>query len=325
MWNIPGQVAIKAKLQSPLRPRKLGQLPQGAPSPAESLPPGGWPSEASPGGAFPSCHCDNLPFSSQLHRKLAVLLLGGVLLLAYGPVTAHGDAHDVLKAAVMLVTVRGGRYPLWVIRSTACCNVFTKNRTSRTIGIVRRQGLGLPGPPASGPPACRPAARSSCRGPSSPAPGAAALRQARAARAWRSLRWLAVQSCCCSAVRGQKAQLVGQRRLAQTQTAGSLGLGAAPQPDDLLDAARRVKRVQLAALQIFEKSQRGGFAVVIVGKDSGDLFQLGQPAGTQPALPRHKLIFADADPPHADGLQQPFCKMLTASAAISGSSKAVRA
>ena len=104
---------------------------------------------------------------------------------------------------------------------------------------------------------------------------------------------------------GQKAQLVGQRGLAQPQTAGRLGLGAAPQPDDLLDAARRVKRVQLAALQIFKQSQRGGFAVIIVGKDGGYLFQLGKPAGTQPALPCHKLIFADADPPHADGLQQP--------------------
>ena len=56
---------------------------------------------------------------------------------------------------------------------------------------------------------------------------------------------------------GQKAQLVGQRGLAQSQTAGSLGLRASPQSDDLLDAACRVKRIQLAALQIFEKSQRG--------------------------------------------------------------------
>ena len=35
--------------------------------------------------------------------------------------------------------------PFWVIRSTACCSVFTKNRTSRTMGIVRRQGLGALG------------------------------------------------------------------------------------------------------------------------------------------------------------------------------------
>ena len=32
--------------------------------------------------------------------------------------------------------------PFWVIRSTACCRVFTKKRTSRTMGMVLRQGLG---------------------------------------------------------------------------------------------------------------------------------------------------------------------------------------
>ena len=103
---------------------------------------------------------------------------------------------------------------------------------------------------------------------------------------------------------GQQAQLVGKGRLAQPQPPRSLGLGAAPQPDDLFNAPRRVERVQLAALQIFQKPQRGRFAVVIVGQYRRHLVQLGQTAGAQAALPRHKLVFVQSDPPHADGLQK---------------------
>ena len=83
--------------------------------------------------------------SSHLHCKLAVLLLGGVLLLAYGPVTADRYPHYVLHTSVMLSQCVVAAIPFWVIKSTACCSVFTKNRTSRTMGIVRRQGLGALG------------------------------------------------------------------------------------------------------------------------------------------------------------------------------------
>ena len=103
---------------------------------------------------------------------------------------------------------------------------------------------------------------------------------------------------------GQQTQLVGQGGLAQSQASGCFGLGAAPQPDHLLDAPGGVKGVQLAALQILQQSQRRRLTVVVVGQDGGDLFQLGQAAGTQPPLPGHQLIFAQPHPPHADRLQQ---------------------
>ena len=103
----------------------------------------------------------------------------------------------------------------------------------------------------------------------------------------------------------QQPQLVGQRGLAQPQAAGGLGLGAAPQADDLLDAARRVKGVQLAALQVFQQAQRRALAVVVVGQNRRDLLEFRQPAGAQAALARHQLVLVQPGAPHADGLQQP--------------------
>ena len=206
----------------------------------------------------------------------------------------------------MLVTVRGGRYPLLghqidrVLQRVHKKPYISHHRDRAAAGAGAARGRQhLVHQPVGLPHAHLVAGHLLQRR------GAAALRQAQRGAGMALAQVVGRAKLLLLGCQGQKAQLVGQRGLAQSQTAGSLGLGAAPQPDDLLDAARRVKRVQLAALQIFEKSQRGGFAVVIVGKDSGDLFQLGQPAGTQPALPCHKLIFADADPPHADGLQQP--------------------
>ena len=102
----------------------------------------------------------------------------------------------------------------------------------------------------------------------------------------------------------EQTQLVGQRRLAQSQPPRRLGLGAAPQPDDLPDAPRRVKGVQLGALHVFQKAQRCGFALVKLRQDGGDLLQLGQTAGPQTALARHQLVAVQAKTAHAHRLEQ---------------------
>ena len=143
--------------------------------------------------------------------------------------------------------------PFWVIKSTACCNVFTKNRTSRTMGIVRRQGLGRWGRPASGPQrrsAWRTLILSRAiffqRG------GAASLGQAQGGAGVALAQMAGRAKLLLFRRQGQQAQLVGKGRLAQPQPPRSLSLGATPQPDDLFNAPRRVERVQLAALQIFK-------------------------------------------------------------------------
>ena len=89
--------------------------------------------------------------------------------------------------------------PFWVIRSTACCRVFTKKRTSRTMGMVRRQGLGLLGAANIWSTSLSASRTLSLSRAIFSSAGVRRLSgRRRAARAWRSVRWLAVQSCCCS-------------------------------------------------------------------------------------------------------------------------------
>ena len=100
--------------------------------------------------------------------------------------------------------------PRWVIRSTACCKVFTNSRTSPTIGTVLRQGPGVSLGAASMASTRRSASRTLSL--SLAIFSSAAVRRLSGrrstARAWRSVRPAAVQSCCWAVVRVSKRSLL---------------------------------------------------------------------------------------------------------------------
>ena len=75
--------------------------------------------------------------------------------------------------------------------------------------------------------------------------GAAALRQAQRGAGMALAQVVGRAKLLLLGCQGQKAQLVGQRGLAQSQTAGRLGLRAAPQPLRQRQTASRMKTKQM--------------------------------------------------------------------------------
>lgn len=101
----------------------------------------------------------------------------------------------------------------------------------------------------------------------------------------------------------QQAQLVGQCGLRHAQPLGGLGLGAIPQHQNVPQALRLLKGVQVGALNIFQQAEGRRLLIGIAAQDGRNGGHLGQLAGAQPPLPCHQLV-TTLDLPHRDGLQQ---------------------
>ena len=101
----------------------------------------------------------------------------------------------------------------------------------------------------------------------------------------------------------QQAQLVGQCGLCHAQPLGGLGLGAVPQHQNVPQALRLLKGVQVGALNIFQQAEGRRLLIGIAAQDGRNGGHLGQLAGAQPPLPCHQLVTFGCFT-HRDGLQQ---------------------
>ena len=101
----------------------------------------------------------------------------------------------------------------------------------------------------------------------------------------------------------QQAQLVGQCGLRHAQPLGGLGLGAVPQHQNVPQALRLLKGVQVGALNIFQQAEGRRLLIGIAAQDGRNGGHLGQLAGAQPPLPCHQLVTFGCFT-HRDGLQQ---------------------
>ena len=217
--------------------------------------------------------------------------------------------------------------PFWVIRSTACCKVFTNSRTSRTIGVVLRQGEGLSGPALSM--ASTNLSASRTLNPSRAIFSRAAVRRLSGrrstARAWRSVRWWAVQICCWAGVRlSSRSLLASAGWLRPKRRAASAWVQ--PQRRITSRRPRAVSKGSSWLRWMFSKRPRAALSLSDQSdRMAGTLSSLASLQARSRRSPAISWYLRSPTRRTLMGCSSPFCKMLTARAAISVSSKAVRA